>query len=204
MFLKHKRKLFILIDWWKENIAVERFKYPTTVSKVEKNIEKLMNRVIESESADWYVPPSTNYVDSKYTAGSLKKEPEIDKYSDFYTFGMSLGACVLMNDWGYCYLPRDKRVILQDCSISEDIADGDIVTIDKYIKYLKDKKRNFENAELEHNNQIKKEMERYAEKGAAWVHESSYIKEPHRYEFKKEELYDPVKFKNLDEIYRTI
>jgi len=200
-----KRKLFILVDWWKESIAVERFKYPTTVTKVEKNIEKLMNRVMESDSSDWYVPPSSYYVDTKYTDNSLKKEPNTSGYSEFYTFGMSLGACVMVSPWGYCFLPKNKRFVLKDCSIHEDfIKNGVVTNIDEYIKYLKDHTRSFENAELEHNYQVEREMEIYSKKGTAWVHERAFLERPHQYKFKREELYDPVKFRSLDEIFGNI
>jgi hypothetical protein len=197
-----KRKLFILVDWWKESIARERFKYPTTVTKVEKNLEKLMKCVLKSDNSDWYVPPTSYYVDSKYTDNSLRKEPNINEYSEFYTFGMSLGACVMVSPWGYCFLPKNQRYVIKDCSIHEDfITNGVVTNIDEYIKYLKDHNRSFEDAELEHNNQVEREMEIYSKKGAAWAHEPAYIKQPQRFKFRKEELYDPVKFRNLNEIF---
>tara|TARA_Y100000310_G_scaffold146525_1_gene145851 strand:+ start:1880 stop:2464 length:585 start_codon:yes stop_codon:yes gene_type:complete len=192
-----KRKLFILIDWWKENIAVERFKYPTTVTKVEKNIEKLMKRVIESDNSDWYVPRIID-IDTKYTVGSLKKEPTVNEYSEFYTFGMSLGVCVLVSPWGYCSLPRNRRFVLKDCSIKED----GWTNLNEYIKYLKDSECNFENAESEHNRHLEDDIKEYSKKGAVWVYDR--YRDRANCKFKREELNDPVKFKNLDEIYSTI
>jgi hypothetical protein len=200
----NKRKLFILIDWWKDSITRERFKYPTTVTKVEKNIEKLMKRVIESDNSDWYVPRLDN-VDTKYTVGSLKKEPNVNEYSEFYIFGMSLGACVMVSPWGYCFLPKNKTFVLKECSIHEDfITNGVVTNMNEYVTYLRSHNRTFKNAELEHNIQVEREMERYAKDGAAWVHEPSYSKEPDKYLFKKEDLYDTVKFRSLDEIYSII
>ena len=62
------KKLFILMDWWKDSIAIERFKFPKTLSKVENNIERLMNKVLKSKNiiAD-FNSPAFQYIAEQIT-----------------------------------------------------------------------------------------------------------------------------------------
>ena len=82
------KKLFTLICFWKDNVAIERFKYPKTIELIESNIQKLKKKVIESDNADWYVPPSSYYVGEEYTMGSLTSEPNFNDYDEFYQIMM--------------------------------------------------------------------------------------------------------------------
>lgn len=199
------KKLFILVDWWKDCISREKFKFPKTVSKVENNIQLLMDRVLESSNSDWYVPTSSFFVDDKYTKHSLKTQPNSNDYDEFYVFGMSLGACVLVSTFGYCYWPEGKRFVIEDCSIQETFGPNGVVTdIYEYHKYLNNRGWNLDNSEKFHNQQVEKDIQMYSKKGAGCVHEYAFSKEPHRYSFEKESLYEPVKFKKLDDIFSTI
>ena len=118
---------------------------------------------------------------------------------------MSIGACVMMSPYGYCYLPRGKRYIIKDCSIQETFGKKGVVTnINDYKEYLDERGFTFENAEQKHNEELEKQLSEYSKKGVGWVHEKGYLDEPDRYYFEQEELYDPVKFITLDEIYSRI
>ena len=199
------KKLFTLICFWKDCVAVERFKYPKTIEKIESNIQKLQQKVIQSDNADWYVPPSSHFVDERYTQGSLKEEPNFNDYDEFYTFGMSLGACVMMSPYGYCYLPMGKRYIIKDCCIQEDFGpNGAITNINEYNDYLKYHNLTFENAEKRHNEQLEIEINEYTKMGAARAHEKQYLEETDRYNFDKQSLYEPIKFRELNEVYSFI
>ena len=199
------KKLFILICFWKDSVAIERFKYPKTIKLIESNIQKLKKKVIESDNADWYVPPSSYYVGEEYTMGSLTSEPNFNDYDEFYTLGMSLGACVMMSPYGYCYLPMGKRYIIKDCCIQEDFGRSGVVTnINEYNDYLQYHNLTFKNSEKKHNEQLEIEIKEYSKMGAARAHKKAYLTEPDRYRFKKESLYEPIKFKELDEIYSII
>jgi len=199
------KRLFLLISWWRDSVAVEKFKFPKTVSQVENNITRLQDRVIKSKNSDWYVPPSSFDVDDKYLNGSLTEEPNLEDYDECYTFGMSIGACVMMSPYGYCYLPRGKRYIIKDCSIQETFGVNGVVTnINEYKDYLEQRGQSFETAEHTHNQELEEQLIHYSKKGVGWVHEKGYLDSPERYYFEQEELYDPVKFITLDEIYSKI
>jgi|TARA_Y100000034_G_scaffold134327_1_gene202454 esterase/lipase len=199
------KKLFVLMDWWKDCVAREKFKFPNTVPRVEKNIQKLQNKVVNSNNSDWYVPTSSHFVGNEYTKHSIKYQPQSKDYDEIYVFGMSLGACVLMSKFGYCHWPEGKRFIIKDCSIQETFGpDGVITDIYEYQKYLCDREIELEDSEEEHNKQVERDIDVYSKQGAAWVHKTAYIKEPHRFSFEKDSLYEPIKFRSLDEIYSII
>ena len=118
---------------------------------------------------------------------------------------MSLCACVMVSPYGYCYLPADTRYVISDCSIQESfITNGVVTNIYEYIDYLNSHGWNIQDAELHHDKQVKSEIEQYKKRGAAWAHEQSVLREPHRYYFEKENLYEPVRFIEYEKIYSCI
>tara|TARA_A100001201_G_scaffold141567_2_gene137349 strand:- start:5020 stop:5625 length:606 start_codon:yes stop_codon:yes gene_type:complete len=199
------KKLFILMDWWKDSIAIERFKFPKTLSKVENNIERLMNKVLKSKNSDWFVPNSSFYIDKKYWEHSIKHKPKADDYDEIYVFGMSIGACVLLSRYGYCYWPEEKRFIIKDCSIQETFGKGGVIkNLKDYREYLEERDWSFDDAERLHNEAVEKDIEMYSKHGARCVHEEQVTKEPHRFQFEIDSLYEPVKYKELNDIFSTI
>ena len=199
------KKLFKLMDWWKDSIAIERFKFPKTLSKVENNIERLMNKVLKSKNSDWFVPNSSFYIDKKYWEHSIKHKPKADDYDKIYVFGMSIGACVLLSRYGYCYWPEEKRFIIKDCSIQESFGrKGVIKTINDYDEYLKEHEWDIDEAEQKHNEMVERDIKNYSIHGASYVHEEQVTKEPHRFKFELDSLYEPVKFRKLDDIFSNI
>ena len=199
------RRLFVLIDWWKDCVAREKFKFPNTVSDVEQNIKKLMNKVSQSKTSDWYVPHSSHFVGEEYRKHSLSYEPQAEHYDEFYVFGMSLGACVLLSPFGYCYWPQEKRFIIKDCSIQETFGKGGVIkNLKDYREYLEERDWSFDDAERLHNEAVEKDIEMYSKHGARCVHEEQVTKEPHRFQFEIDSLYEPVKYKELNDIFSTI
>jgi len=196
------RRLFVLIDWWKDCVAREKFKFPNTVSDVEQNIKRLMNKVSQSKTSDWYVPHSSHFVGEEYRKHSLSYEPQAEHYDEIYVFGMSLGACVLLNPFGYCYWPQEKRFIIKDCSIQESFGrKGVIKTINDYDEYLKEHEWDIDEAEQKHNEVVERDIKNYSIHGARFVHEQQFTEAPHRFQFELDSLYEPVKFRELDDIF---
>ena len=62
----------------------------------------------------------------------------------------------------------------------------------------------FENAEKRHNEQLEIEINEYTKMGAARAHEKQYLEETDRYNFRKQSLYEPIKFRELNEVYSFI